>query len=56
MKKIISVALIVIVALSLFCFTSCDDDDYYETHGYTKKQYDEVYDYYNKNYNSNYRG
>ena len=48
MKKIICLILIILALLS---FASCKDDDYYE-----QKKYDKAYDYYNKNYNSNYRG
>ena len=46
MKKIICFAL---VLMALFAFVSCGDD-YYETHGYSKKDYDEVYEHIKKGY------
>ena len=45
MKKIICFAL---VLMALFTFVSCDD--YYETHGYSKEEYDKVYEQIKKGY------
>lgn len=46
MKKIICLALVV---MALFAFVSCGDD-YYETHGYSEKEYNEVYEHIKKGY------